>query len=228
MNPYEPPKAPLNNDVDLGPVVFSCPDRSMKGRWEALDLNPLRYYIMALWVPIIPVGLLVLAVGQLGLGLSPQGFQIIFGVTYTIALAGLYWMFNRRPKQPSLVLHERGFRFRRQLIPFDELTSIRFGRGLSAMESATGRLNRYLGEMHWGVASAAQLAETQREGSVTLVYKTGLTRAVNQMLIRPESEGLKQFFERLRALRPGLAEDTPSTSLIAPGLDDLPFKMTSL
>ena len=63
---------------------------------------------------------------------------------------------------------------------------------------------------------------------MTLVFKTGETKMLGGMLIRPLPEDLKQFFERLRSLHPGLVGETPAASPIAPGLDDLPFKMTQL
>ena len=227
-NLYQPPKAMLDTTGHLGPVVLSCRDRSEKERLEALDQGLVGYFLMPLWFPLFPLAILAAALGALGIKFSPRQFQIFAGVIYAAVCAGMYWQLLRRPKKPSLVLHEDGFRFKKTVARFDELTAIRFGRAFSTVMSAAVRVNRLLGQISQRHAAAAVLAERAHEGSVTLVFNTGKTKSLNGMLIRPRPEDLKQFLERLRAMRPGLVENTSRPPPDAPGLDDLPFKMTSI
>ena len=145
-----------------------------------------------------------------------------------VVCGGMYWNFLRSPRKSSLVLHEKGFVFKKTVARFDELVSIRFGRDFSGVASAVLSVYRVLGVISRRYASVVASVGRSKEESVTLVFKTGKTKSLNGMLICPKSEDLERFLERLRAMHPGLLEETPLSASTATEIEDLPFKMRSL
>jgi len=203
---YRAPVALRDEAERLGPVVMSCRDRAEKERIEAVGQDMIFYYFLPLVVPLILSGLFAQALDKFGVKISQLGMRVILGVFYAIFSGGWFWQLFRRPRKPSLVLHERGFRYKKALAPSSELTSVRLGRELSSAESAMASVNRLFGRISPANASAAALMERASEGSVTLVFKTGERESLNGMLIRPQPEDLSQFFERLRAMHPSLLQ----------------------
>jgi hypothetical protein len=227
-NPYTPPGARSDLAAHLGPVVLSCQDRSEKERLEALEQSLLFYYLMPLVVSVVLIGFSALALEKINVRPSIQGFRIIAAAIFALVCGGMYWQLLHRPRKPSLVLHEEGFRFKKTTARFDDMASLRFGRDFSAAISAIVSVNRFFGRISRSSASAVALFERSQQGSMTLVFKTGATKSLDGMLIRPQPEDVKRFLERLRAMRPGLVEETPISSPVAPGLDELPSRMRSL
>jgi hypothetical protein len=212
----------LDPEGDLGPVVISCRDRSEKERLAAMGQSLIGWYLMPIWTSLIVTLLLTAVIVKFAGRPSPTVFGLMFVTVFATTSGVLYWQLLRRPRKPSLVLHEQGFRFKKNVVRFDELTSIRFGGQFSSLASAALKVDRWLGEMN---EAAAELVEKGRQGSVTLVFTTGQTKSLDGMLIRPQPDDLKLFLERLRSIRPRLLEDPPAP---APDLGDLRFKMTQL
>jgi hypothetical protein len=204
---YWAPVALRDQTERLGPVVMSCRDRSEKERMEAMGQNMIAYYyFIPLVLPLILFGFFTLALDKFGIKISQLGMRIIGGVFYAIFLEGWFWELFRRPGKPSLVLHERGFRYRKTIALFGELTSVRLGRELSSSETALVAVNRLIGRIKPAHAAAASLMERASETSVTLVFKTGEKKLLYAMLNRPQPEDLSQFFERLTAMHPSLVQ----------------------
>jgi hypothetical protein len=195
----------LTGDLNsLGPVVMSCRDQSEKERIEAMGGDMIFYYFMPAVLPLIMFGFLVQALDKLRLKPSQQWGQLILVAFYAIIAGGWFWQLFRRPRKPSLVLHELGFRYKRTVSLFDELVLIRLGRDFTALESTLFSANRLFGLISPKSASAAAFGDRVKEGSVTLVFKTGETKALNGMLIRPHPDDLEKFFQHLNAMHPGL------------------------
>ena len=164
-------------------------------------------YLMPIWASLILTLLLTAAIVKLAGEPSPTVFGLMFVTAFASTSGVLYWQLLRRPRKPSLILHEHGFRFKKNVVWFDELTSIRFGGQFSSLASAALKVDRWLGGMN---EAAAELVEKGRQGSITLVFTTGRTKSLDGMLIRPQPDDLKLFLERLRSLRPRLLEDPPA------------------
>jgi hypothetical protein len=202
-------RAPLagGDELDgLGSVVMSCRDRSEKERIEAMGQGMAFYYFLPLVLPLVLCGLFLQALEKFGVRLSPLGARLLIGLFYTTICGWWFWQLFHKPSKPSLVLHERGFRYKRTLVPFSEVAAVRLGRELSAAQSAVVTLNRLVGRISSDNASAATLVERACEGSVTVVFNNGERRTLNGMLIRPEPKDVSEFLGRLRALNPDLVQ----------------------
>jgi hypothetical protein len=154
---------------------------------------------------------------------------VLLGLFGVLTCGCTYKLLARRPKRPSLVLYERGIRFRKIVAHFDDLESIRIGREYSKAESHAHAVNQFFARFRAVNAMVAAIAETCRQNSLTLVFKCGETKPLKGALTYPLPEDPKPFFDRLQTLHPELVKGslpTPESTSARPGLDDLPFKMT--
>ncbi len=210
-DPFEPPGSILDSPAHLGPILFRCRDRSYRERMKAVGHDLTSSYLMPLWVPLIASGLVALGLEKLEIKVSVGSFRGFIGVI-SVGFGGwFFWLLFHEPKGASLVLHERGFRYKGTVVPFEDLEAIRFGGKFSRVQKAVLTANQALGVVSRKNAAAARRMEGGRQRSITLVYKTGDEKSLDGMQIRPRPEDLRRFLDELRSLRPTLVADDPGT-----------------
>ena len=211
-NSFEFPRHSAAITWDLGPALWSCRDRSEQEKMSAVGHKFIGYYFAVVLCPLLLAAIVLLILfARVGETIPAGTMWALFGLSYAAFCgAGLWWLL-RRPKESSLVLHERGFRFKRTVVMFDQLALIRLGRPLSAFQSSQLNVNRQLRYLSPISALAAALLARAWEGCVILVFQDGRTQSLNGMLIRPQPDDLKQFFVRLRTMHPNLVEDPRSS-----------------
>jgi len=194
------------SEESLGAVVVSCRNGSQRDRAKAMGTShpSLMVYPAVFMLWIMATGGVLLALKELHIKIRPQEFRLLASVILILVCVVCLVPWYRRPRKPLLVLYERGFRYRKSIVNFDDLTSIRFGRELSRLESFFVSANPLIKKFFWQLRAGSEMAQYRRQKSLTLVFRSGETETLRDVLFFPLQEDMERFLLELRRLRPGL------------------------
>jgi hypothetical protein len=190
---------------ELGPIVLRCRNRRRSSSWLAVGGSPFTPYLtppmaaMFLTFPLVGI-----AVWQ---GVPPPVLKNpvwgpILVVWFGACCIGLYWYNFTAPAADVLVLHERGFRYRRRIIPFDRLAAIRPGIDEPRIVELLNRFTGNAGKRNIHISSAHRLAERARRASVTLEFKEGRPLRLRSILVQHDADDLQHLFSTIASRYP--------------------------
>jgi hypothetical protein len=197
----------LEAEIQLGPVVLRCRNRRRKDAWLALGGSPVSIYLTplpaAFFLTFPLVGLAMYQKVPPPLLTHPVWGPVL-GIWFVACSASIYWYYFTAPRADWLVLHQNGFRYRRRLVRFADLSSIRMGRINPRIVELCISFNRLVGRINPESRASAQLADASREASVTLQFQDGSSWSLPNVLVNHEASDLERFFEAIATRHPEL------------------------
>jgi hypothetical protein len=194
---------------ELGPIVLRCRNRRRSSAWLAVGGSPLMLYVMPpLTALFLSFPLIGIAVWQ---GVPPPILKHavwgpILGAWFGACCIGTYWYYFTAPMADVLVLHEKGIRYRRRFVRFDDLTKIRPGLTDPWIVEFANRISRSAGKRWFTAFAADRIAEAARRASVTLHFKERRPVALRSVLVGHDVHDLERFFSTIAARQPALID----------------------
>ena len=201
-------------EFQLGRVALQCRRRRRSAVW--LDLGGSWIHLML--TPLIAGLFLTMAVFAACQHFAiPRNFTIPVTVFLFVASAIIiYSIYFSAPDTISLALHKCGFRYKKRLVRFSELSRIRAGRFDSGFAEAFHGFARLVGTFHRGARMAADMKEVSDRMTLTVAFKDGRLMLMKNALIEFEKNDLEQFFDYIRDEHPELLDDNQETHALAP------------
>ncbi len=122
----------------------------------------------------------------------------------------IFTMGFSRPQTVSLALHERGFRYQNEIIPFTELWQIRTGAITSELREAFHELTLFMAKFHRASRLAAALHEQRKQATLTVMLRGGRALQMKNALVEFEEADLALFMEGVRNECPEALTDRPA------------------
>lgn len=219
-------------EVQLGRQLLECGSRRRSAVW--LDLGG--SWIQLILTPLAAAIFITIAASAICQKLElPDNVTLPSIVFLFVATAiGFYFMFFTAPDAISLALHERGFRYKKRLVPFADLMRIRAGSLNSGVADAIQSVAQSLGTFHRGLRVAAAINELSARVTLTAWFKDGSTLTMKNALFEYHESDLRQFFDWLRDQHPelldvdGEAADDKQDAGDNQAMGDLEFSQSAL
>ncbi len=196
-------------NIDLGPIILRCRRR----RWIDADLA-FGFHLLAIYSAIPFVGFLLtipllwlvvyLKINPPLLRNPPLGVLTL--MWFTASCVAFHWFYTRTAGTDSLVLHRDGFHYRKQIVRFQDLSSIRLGR--VPPRFLVGLLSFY--RLASPVSSQARgfirLWERSDQSSLTLGFKNGDWWSMTRVFDLYEPDDMDLFMFKISELTSDLVD----------------------
>ena len=206
-------------ELKLGPAMRRCRGRRRSTVW--LDLGG--SWIHLILMPLIFTIALVIATAAICKSLdapcSIGGGAVIFVLVVSV-VASYGYLFSR-PDRCSLVLHERGFRFKNLIIGFQVLQRVRIGQEASELEKAWSEVTGFSGSFHRGVRMASAIKENGRQATLTLILTDGKPLYLKHALVEYEREDVEALLASLQEACPRVFQEPALTKPAVTALETI-------
>ncbi len=189
-------------ELELGSVVLEC--RQRRRFVVFLDLGG--SWIQVILTPLVTAVFLAIATFALCQHLDAPRLLTVQAMVFVLVATAIivYVLYFTAPETISLAMHERGFRYKAQLIPFAELAKIRVGKVESGFANAIHGLNQLIGTFHRGARMAATITENSNRATLTVSFKDRRTLFMKNAMIEYQEKDLDKFFGIIREQFPEL------------------------